>query len=64
MTLTDKLQGRINMSGPPTKRQQDYAERIAEKLDLALPAEKTKAAYSDFISEWSSEYSDYRYEKE
>lgn len=40
----------------PTQKQIDFAESIAEALDLELPAEFTKAAYSKFISEWKDDY--------
>lgn len=40
----------------PTERQIKFAEAIAEALDLELPRENTKKAYSAFISEWVDDY--------
>lgn len=41
---------------PPTEKQIKFAEAIAEKLDLELPEEDTKAAYTEFISEWKDDF--------
>lgn len=46
----------INPFAPATDKQIRFAETIADRLDLELPEEKTKAAYSDFIEEWIDDY--------
>jgi hypothetical protein len=42
----------------PTDRQVDYAEKIAATLNLDLPEDFSKYAYSEFISEWEDDYID------
>jgi len=39
-----------------TEKQIQFAEAIAEELDLELPEEDTKEAYREFISEWADEF--------
>lgn len=39
----------------PTEAQVEFAEKIAEKLDLELPEDFTREAYSGFISEWKDD---------
>lgn len=39
----------------PTKKQKEYARQISEVLGICLPKEKTKKAYSDFISRYEEE---------
>ena len=46
----------MNPFAPATEKQIEYAETIAACLDLELPEEKTKQAYSNFISEWEDDY--------
>lgn len=43
-------------SESPTQKQIEFVEAIADKLDLYLPDEFTKEAYSEFISVWKDEY--------
>ena len=47
-----------NAFSPPTEAQVKYAEAIADVLGIDLPDEETKAAYSEFISEWAEDYQD------
>lgn len=47
----------ISMSNPkPSYKQANFAAKISEKLGIQLPAENTKQAYSNFISEHMDEY--------
>lgn len=43
--------GRIRLNEPPTEKQAQFANAIAELLEIELPELKTKITYSDFISE-------------
>ena len=43
-------------SEPPTERQHNYALLISEKLEIPLPTEFTKRAYSDFINDNANRY--------
>ena len=36
----------------PTEKQIKYAKYLAQRMDVELPKENTKQAYSDFISKW------------
>lgn len=36
----------------PTEKQVAFAKKIAERLDVDLPEEYTRTAYSEFIGEW------------
>ena len=36
----------------PTKKQEEYAKYLAERMCINLPIEYTKGAYSEFISHW------------
>lgn len=48
----------ISMSNPkPSYKQANFAAKISEKLGIQLPAENTKKAYSNYISEHMEEYS-------
>lgn len=37
---------------PPTDKQGDFAARISERLNIAMPEEYSKKAYSKYIEEW------------
>ena len=48
--------GRIRLNEPPTDKQVQFAQEIADLLELELPKLKTKITYSEFISENIDEY--------
>ena len=48
----------MNPFAPATEAQIRFAEAIVDRLGIELPEEKTKAAYSDFISEWKDDFED------
>ena len=51
---------RINFTlEPPTARQVNFATEISKALNVPLPEEKTKQAYSKFISEHIEWYNAY-----
>lgn len=35
-----------------TEKQKEYAKYLAQRMRVELPKEKTKQAYSEFISKW------------
>lgn len=37
---------------PPTEKQECFAAVISQALDIPMPAEYTKQAYSEYIEEW------------
>jgi hypothetical protein len=48
---------RVNgLCGEATIAQVEYAQQISKTLDIELPREKTKQAYSDFISQNARKY--------
>lgn len=44
-----------------TQKQYEYAREIANTLDVQLPVEFTKEAYSKFISHYKDEYEKFKY---
>ena len=40
----------------PTEKQKEYATAISRVLEIDLPKEATKSAYSDYISKYSNLY--------
>ena len=37
---------------PPTEKQEAFAAKISERLDIPMPDEYSKKAYSEYIEEW------------
>ena len=37
---------------PPTEKQEAFAAKISERLDIPMPDEYSKKAYSKYIEEW------------
>lgn len=37
---------------PPTEKQEAFAAKISEQLEIDMPAEYSKRAYSKYIEEW------------
>ena len=37
---------------PPTEKQEAFAATISQVLDIPMPAEYTKQAYSEYIEKW------------
>lgn len=48
--MTDRM--RMDGKHGPTAKQMEYAQYLAERMCVDLPADCTKEAYSDFISKW------------
>ena len=44
------------LQGEATAAQIEYADTISKFLQIDLPEEKTKQAYSDFISQYAVKY--------
>lgn len=36
----------------PTEKQEAFAAKISQVLDIPMPAEYTRQAYSEYIEEW------------
>lgn len=47
---------RTGMRGEPTPAQVAYAIDISRMLDVDMPEEKTKQAYSDYINRYANKY--------
>lgn len=50
--MIDNWQYKRQEKEPPTEKQECFAAVISQALDIPMPAEYTKQAYSEYIEEW------------
>lgn len=51
-----KIKAKYIKPDVPTDKQIEFAESISDDLEIPLPKEFTKQAYSEFITEWKDDY--------
>lgn len=53
--MIDDWQYKRQKEEPPTEKQEAFAAKISQILDIPMPKEYSKQAYSEYIDKWRDE---------